>query len=159
MSERSHHNPAAHPRSRPISPLSNSSARFACEPHELILLCASATAGPEPREADGCPSFLEKRQMKVELSHGKMLTVHADCPSRTLRACMLLDQTKDAKTVYAIRCQITRTRIHKSLKGLASARHNNGRKSFLPVECTLQTKQSLKTKKRMTSSINSSSIN
>ncbi len=52
---------------------------------------------------------------------------------------MLLDQTKDAKTVCDIRCQITRTRIHKSLKSLASARHNNGRKSFLPVECTLQT--------------------
>ncbi len=40
--------------------------------------------------------------------------------------------------------------MHTSLKRLASARHSNSRKSFLPVECTLQTKQSLKTKKRMT---------
>ncbi len=40
--------------------------------------------------------------------------------------------------------------MHTSLKRLASARHSNSRKSFLPVECMLQTKQSLKTKKRMT---------
>ncbi len=38
--------------------------------------------------------------------------------------------------------------MHTSLKRLASARHSKSRKSFLPVECTLQTKQSLK--KRMT---------
>ncbi len=52
------------------------------------------------------------------------------------------------KIVCVIRCQITRTQMHTSLKRLASARHSS--KSFLPVECTLQTKQSLKTKKRMT---------
>ncbi len=64
---------------------------------------------------------------------------------------MLLAQTKDAKTVCVIRCQITfMTRMHTSLKSLASARHSNSRNSFLPVECTLQTEQSLKTKKRMT---------
>ncbi len=40
--------------------------------------------------------------------------------------------------------------MHTSLKRLASARQSNSRKSFLPLECTLQTKQSLKTKKRMT---------
>ncbi len=40
--------------------------------------------------------------------------------------------------------------MHTSPKRLASARHSNSKKSFLPVECTLQTKQSLKTKKRMT---------
>ncbi len=40
--------------------------------------------------------------------------------------------------------------MHTSLKCLASARHSNSRNSFLPVECTLQTEQSLKTKKRMT---------
>ncbi len=64
--------------------------------------------------------------------------------------CVLLAQTKDAKIMCVIRCQITRTRMHTSLKRLASARHSNSRNSFLPVECTLQTEQSLKTKKRMT---------
>ncbi len=86
--------------------------------------------------------------MRAELFHGKMLTLHADCLLEDI-ACVLLAQTKDEKIVCVIRCQITRTWIHTSLKGLASARHNNGRKSCLPIECTLQTKQSLKTKKRM----------
>ncbi len=75
----------------------------------------------------------------------KKLTVHAGCPSRTLRACSSPKQKTQRSCV--IRCQITRTRIHTSLKRLASACHNNGSKSFLPVECMLQTKQSLKTKK------------
>ncbi len=44
--------------------LSNSSARSNCEPHDLIRLHASAAVGPESREADGCPSFLEKRDRR-----------------------------------------------------------------------------------------------
>ncbi len=114
-----HHNPAAHPRLRLMSARrKDPSARSVCEPHELILLCASATAGPEPRETDGCPSFLEKRDRRE-------------------------------RSFLTEKCQITRTQIHTSLKRLTSARHNNGRKSLLPVECMLQTKESLKTKKRM----------
>ncbi len=72
--------------------------------------------------------------------------MQAECPAEDFK-CMLLAQTKDAKIVCVIRCQITRTWIHTSLKRLASARHNNGRIPFLHIECTLQIKQSLKTKK------------
>ncbi len=43
-------------------------------------------------------------------------------------------------------CQITRTRIHTLLKRLASAHHDNRRKTVLLPECTFQTKQSVKTK-------------
>ncbi len=131
------------------SSLSNSSARSACEPHELIPFRVSATVGLEPREADGCPSFQEKRGRREQSFLIEKNSVHADCPLENI-ACVLLAQTKDAKIVCVIRCQITRTWTHTSLKRLASARHSNSRKSFLPVECMLQTKQSLKTKKRMT---------
>ncbi len=69
-----------------------------------------------------------------------MLTVHADFPLKDI-ACVLLTQTKDAKNV----CH--RGSTH-NLKRLASARHDREKTVLLP-ECTLQTKQSGKTKKRM----------
>ncbi len=59
---------------------------------------------------------------------------------------MLFAQTKDAKIVCVIWCQITRTRIHTLLKRLASARHDNREKTVHLPDCTLQTKQSVKTK-------------
>ncbi len=42
--------------------------------------------------------------------------------------CVLFAQTKNAKIVCVIECQIARTRIHTLLKRLASARHDNGGK-------------------------------
>ncbi len=60
---------------------------------------------------------------------------------------MLFAQTKDAKIVCVIGCQITRTRIHTLLKRLASVRHDNREKTVLFPDCTLQTKQLVKTKK------------
>ncbi len=121
--------------------LSNSSARSNCEPHDFIRLRASAAVGLESREADGCPSFLEKRDRR-ELS---FFTVHADFSLKDI-ACVLLAQTKDAKIVCVIGCQITRTRIHTLLKRLASPRHDNREKTVLLPDCTLQTNQSVKTK-------------
>ncbi len=127
-------------------PLSNSSARSNCEPHDFIHLRASAAVGPESREADGCPSFLEKRDRRERsFFMEKRLTVHADFPLKD-NACVLFAQTKDAKIVCVIVCQITRTRIHTLLKRLASARHDNREKTVLLPDCTLQTKQSVKTK-------------
>ncbi len=75
MSERSHHhNPAAHSRSRPThakrgGPSLNSSAISNCEPRDFNRLRASAAVGIESREADGCPSFLEKRDRRERSSH------------------------------------------------------------------------------------------
>ncbi len=135
MSERSHHhNPAAHSRSRPTREkgrsLSNSSATYNCEPHDLIRLRASATVGLESREADGCPSFLEKEgQARAELPHREPLTMHANRPLKDI-ACVLHAQTKDATVVCVIGCQITRTRIHTLPKRLASARHSRVRKLY-----------------------------
>ncbi len=112
-------------------------------------LRASAAVGPESREADGCPSFLEKRdRQERSFFIEKKLTVHADFPLKDI-AFVLLAQTKDAKIVCVIGCQITRTRIDTLLKCLASARHDNREKTVLLPECTLQTNQSVKTKKRM----------
>ncbi len=59
---------------------------------------------------------------------------------------MLFAQTKDAKIVCVIGCQIMRTRIHTLLKRLACVRHDNRAKTVLLPDCTLQTKQSVKTK-------------
>ncbi len=135
MSERSHHhNPAAHSRSRPTREkgrsLSNSSATYNCEPHDLIRLRASATVGLESREADGCPSFLEKRDRR-ELSF--LIESRSQCtqtaPLKDI-ACVLHAQTKDATVVCVIGCQITRTRIHTLPKRLASARHSRVRKLY-----------------------------
>ncbi len=151
MSERSHHHhPATHPRSRPMSarrkapslthqpdPPASPTSSFPSVPRQPWVL--------NRRKQTAAPPY-SKRETDERLSHRKKLTVHAYCPLEDI-TCVLLAQTKDAKIVCVIRCQITRTRMHTSLKRLASARHSNSRKSFLPVECTLQTKQSLKTKK------------
>ncbi len=126
--------------------LSNSSARSICEPHDFIRLHASAAVGPESREAGGCPSFLEKRDRRERSFFiEKRLTVHTDFPLKDI-TCMLFVQTKDAKIVCVIGCQIMRTRIHTLLKRLASARHDNREKTVLLPDCTLQIKQSVKTK-------------
>ncbi len=110
--------------------LSNSSATYNCEPHDLIRLRASATVGLESREADGCPSFLEKDgQARAELPHREPLTMHANRPLKDI-ACVLHAQTKDATVVCVIGCQITRTRIHTLPKRLASARHSRVRKLY-----------------------------
>ncbi len=71
--------------------------------------------------------------------------MHADFPPKDI-ACVLFAQTKDAKIVCVIGCQITRTRIHTLLKRLASARYDNREKTVLLPDYTLQTKQSVKTK-------------
>ncbi len=47
-----------------LIPLSNSSTSSICDPHDLSLLAASATAGPEPRGADDCLNSLEKRDKR-----------------------------------------------------------------------------------------------
>ncbi len=102
--------------------------------------------GPESREADGCPSFLEKRDRREwSFFIEQRLTVKADFPLKDI-ACVLFAQIKDAKIVCVIRCQITRTQIHTLLKRLASARHDNREKTVLLPDCMLQTKQSVKTK-------------
>ncbi len=77
--------------------------------------------------------------MSTELFHREQLTMHADFPLKDI-ACVLLAQTKDATIVCVIGCQITRTRIHTLFKCLASARHDNKRKTVLLPECTLQNK-------------------
>ncbi len=125
--------------------LANSSARSNFEPHNFIRLRASAAVGPESREADGCPSFLEKRDRRERSFFiEKRVRVHVDFPLKDI-ACVLFAQKKDAKIVCVIGCQITRTRIH-TLKRLASTRHDNREKTVLLPDCMLQTKQSVKTK-------------
>ncbi len=122
--------------------LSNLPATSNCEPHDFIRLRASATVGLESREADGCPSFLEKRDRRELSFLREPLTMHANRPLKDI-ACVLHAQTKDATVVCVIGCQITRTRIHTLPKRLASARHSTD------SLCTLQTNQSVKTKKLM----------
>ncbi len=128
MSERSHrHIPAAHSRSRPTRAkrgrsLSNSSAISNCEPHDFIRLRGGGSRIVGGRRL---PLFPRKEgQTRGELFHRNKLTVHADFPSRTSRACSLPKQ-KCKDCVCVIGCQITRTRIHTLLKCLASARHDN----------------------------------
>ncbi len=99
MSERSHHhNPAAHSCEKGRS-LSNSSAMSNCEPHDFICLRASAAVGPESWEADGCPSFLEKRDRRersfsIEKAHSaRRLSprghrVLAPCPNKRRKDCV-----------------------------------------------------------------------
>ncbi len=104
MSERLHrHNPAAHSRSRPTREkgrsLSNSSAISNCKPHDFIRLRASAAMGPESREADCCPSFLEKRNRRersffIEKAHSARRfspqghRVRAPCPNKRRKDCV-----------------------------------------------------------------------
>ncbi len=109
--------------------LSSLSATSNCEPHDFIRLRASATVGLESREADGCPSFLEKRDRRELSFLREPLTMHANRPLKDI-ACVLHAQTKDATVVCVIGCQITRTRIHTLPKRLASARHSRVRKLY-----------------------------
>ncbi len=105
MSERSHHhNPADHSRSRPTRAkkgrsISNSLAISNCEPHDFNRLRASAAVGPESREADGCPSFLEKRDRReqsffIEKAHSASRfspqghRVRAPCPNKRRKDCV-----------------------------------------------------------------------
>ncbi len=65
----------------------------------FIRLRASAAVGPESREADGCPSFLEKRdRSRAELLHRKSSQctqispqghrVRAPCPNKRRKDCV-----------------------------------------------------------------------
>ncbi len=73
--------------------------------------------------------------------------MHADFPSRTSRACSLPKQKTQGLCVSSGVKQRGCGSTH-NLKRLASARHDREKTVLLP-ECTLQTKQSVKTKKRM----------
>ncbi len=77
----------------------------------FIHLRASAAVGPKSREADSCPSFLEKRdRTRAELLHIKSSQctqispqghrVRAPCPNKRRKDCV------------CHRVSITRTRIH-----------------------------------------------
>ncbi len=151
MSERlHHHNPAARPRSRPTrekeSSLSNSSARYKLRTPRFYSPPCLGSGGSRIAGSRRLPLFPRKEgQTRAELFDRKQLTVHADFPLEDI-ACPLLAQTKDATIVCVIGCQIARTRIHTLLKCLASACHDNREKIVLLPECTLQTKQSVKTK-------------
>ncbi len=68
--------------------LSNSSAISNCEPHDFNRLRPSAAVVHESREADGCPSFLEKRD-KRERKSSQCTQIF---PSRTSCACSLPKQ-------------------------------------------------------------------
>ncbi len=144
MSERLHrHNPAAHSRSRPMR-AKRGGPSLTHRPHptaNFIRLRASAAVGPESREADGCPSFLEKRcRTRVELFHRKVHSARRFSPQgHRVRAPCPNKRRKD--------CVCHRGSTH-NLKRLASARHDREKTVLLP-ECTLQTKQSVKMKKRM----------
>ncbi len=83
--------------------------------------------GPESREADGCPSFFGKGQDESGAFTQKKLTVHADFPSRTLRACSLPKQKTQRLCVSSRWVPILSTH---NLKRLASARHLIERKLY-----------------------------
>ncbi len=102
MSERSHrHNSAAHSRSRPTH-AKRGGPSLTHRPYptaNLIRLRASAAVGPESREADGCPSFLEKRdKTRAELFIEKAHSAHrfspqghrvrAPCPNKRRKDCV-----------------------------------------------------------------------
>ncbi len=156
MSERSHHHhPVARPHSwlmsvrrkapslthRPDPPASPTSSFSSVSWQRRVLNRGKQTAVPlsSKTETDESGSF----------SLNNACRLNADCPLEDI-AYVHLAQTKDTKIT---RCQITKTQIHKPLKCLASARHDKSNTFFLPVECRLKTKESLKTKKRMTYSI------
>ncbi len=149
MSERSHrHNPAAHSRSWQTR-VKRGGPSLTHRPDPTANPMISFASVPRQRWVPNRGNFLEKRDRRiVELFHRKKLTVHANFPLKDI-ACVLLAQTKDTKIVCVIGCQITRTWIHTLLKRLASSRHNNREKTVLLPDCTLQTDQSVKTKKMM----------
>ncbi len=79
--------------------------------HIQLLISFTSVVGPESREADGCPSFLEKRdRTRAELLHRKSSQctqispqghrVRAPCPNKRRKDCV------------CHRVSITRTRIH-----------------------------------------------
>ncbi len=156
MSERSHHhNPAAHSRSRPTR--EKGAVPFQLIGHQQLRTprfhsppCLG-NGGSWIAGSRRLPLFPRKEgQARAELPHREPLTTHANRPLKDI-ACVLHAQTKDATVVCVIGCQITRTRIHTLPKRLASARHSRVRKTVLLPDslCTLQTNQSVKTKKLM----------
>ncbi len=99
--QKDRHNSAAHSRSRPTR-VKRGGPSLTHRPYptaNFIRLCASAAVGPESREADGCPYFLEKRDKTgAELFIEKAHSAHRF----STIACVLLAQTKDAKIVCVI---------------------------------------------------------
>ncbi len=143
-----HHNSAAHSRSRPKrakrggpslthwpDPTANPTISSASVPRQRWVpnrgKQTAATLSSKRGTDENGAFFIEKK---------------SDFPLKDI-ACVLFAQTKDAKIVCVLVCQITRTRIHTLLKRLASARHDIREKTVLLPDCTLQTKQSVKTKK------------
>ncbi len=136
MSERSHHhNPAAHSRSRPTrakrgGPSLTHKAISNCEPHDFNRLRYLGSGGPESREADGCPSFLEKRDRERSFFLENRSQYTQIAPSKDI-VCVLLAQTKDATIVCVIGCSNNEERIpHTSWTLLLSARHDNKGKLY-----------------------------
>ncbi len=140
MSERlHHHNPAAHSRSRPTREkgrsLSNSSATSNCEPHDFIRLRASAAVGPESQEADGCPSFLEKRDRRergffIEKAHSARRfspqgrCVHAPCPNKRRKDCVChwVSNNEDADPYTILNALLVLAMIERKLYSYQNAR-------------------------------------
>ncbi len=101
MSEKSHHqNPAAHSRSRPTRTKrgSPSLTHWPDPTANFIRLRASAAVGPESREAEGCPSFLESAH---ESAHEKerflfLASAHNDNREKTVHFPDCTLQTKQS---------------------------------------------------------------
>ncbi len=149
MSEKSHHhNSAAHSHSRPKR-AKRGGPSLTHRPDPTANPTISSASVPRQRWVPN-----RGKQMAATLSSKRgtdengafFIEKNSDFPLKDI-ACVLFAQTKDAKIVCVIVCQITRTRFHTLLKRLASARHDNREKTVLLPDCTLQTKQSVKTKK------------
>ncbi len=129
MSERSHHhNPAAHPLSRPTSARGKAPS-LTHQPDPPASPTISFSSVPRPRWVPNCgmqtadPLSSKRGTDESGAFHREPLTMHAVCPRKDI-ACVLLAQTKTQQSCF-IGCQITRTRIHTLLERLASARHDN----------------------------------
>ncbi len=143
MSERSHHhNPAAHCCSWPTlakmgRSLSNSSAISNCEPHDFNRLRASAAVGPKSREADGCPSFLEKRDRRersffIEKAHSACRfspqghRVHAPCPNKRRKiVCHRVSNNEDTDPHTILNALLVLAMIERKLYSYQNARFKN----------------------------------
>ncbi len=104
----------------------------------FIRLRASAAVGPESREADGCPSFLEKRdRTSARRFSPQGHRVRALCPNKKRKDCVChrVSNNEDTDPHTILNAMLVLAMIEK--------------KTVLLPECTLQTKQSVKTKKRM----------
>ncbi len=145
MSERSHrHNPAAHSRSRPKAREKGRSLSKLIGHIQLLISFASVprqrwvpnrwkqTAAPlsSKRGTGRERSFFIEKAHSARRFSPQGHRVRAPCPNKRRKDCV---------------CH--RGSTH-NLKRLASARHDREKTVLLP-ECTLQTKQSVKTKKRM----------